>query len=369
MPTLHERIESIRSRISIHLPFYSAIGMTLHVEEAPVGTAGVTSTHMYFDPAFVAKLNDKQLAYVYCHECGHKALMHAWRRGARERGVWNNAADYVINLGLDSMHSPLLERPKMEGKDFGLFDSRFDGMSEEEVYEKLLEEGESGSDAFMPDVLDDPSRSQADMEIEILNIAKAAKMAGESGGLVDMILKRNHKAYPHYKDVLRDFLTSVVKVGTNWSRPSRRTQAAGVVLPSLRSPAMGSIVVFGDVSGSMVPLVQKILGEMQGLLDEVNPEETYLVFGDTRVTATHVVPRGGRIGDVKVQGGGGTDFRPLFKEVETRGWRPMCGVFLTDTCGTFPKVPPPYPVVWGVLGAEMRDVQVPWGQKMRIREA
>lgn len=366
--TLLARLDTIRSKVSLHVPFYSAVGAGMFVEEAPVGTAGVNATHIYFDPDFCGLQDDKQIAYLYCHEIGHKALLHAWRRGGRHPGVWNAACDYVINNDLEAMHSPILRRPvDKDGKPSGLVDPRFTGMSEEEVYRILMDEGGAEMWPSPSDLMDDTSgRGLADMEIEMINIAKAAKMAGASGGMIDMILKRSHVPRPRWKDVLRDFFTSVTKAHTNWRRPSRRSSAVGVVLPSLHSPAMGSIVFFGDVSGSMVPIVQKLLGEMQGIVDEVHPESVHAVFGDTRVTLSKTLGPGEVLSSLQIRGGGGTDFRPLFKEVETQGWRPMCGVFLTDTYGIFPAVPPNYPVIWGVMGAAAKEVSVPWGQVVDV---
>ena len=46
------------------------------------------------------------------------------------------------------------------------------------------------------------------------------------------------------------------------------------------------------------------------------------------------------------KGGGGTDFRPVFNEVEDRGIDPACVVYLTDGWGVYPEEEPPYPVLW-----------------------
>lgn len=353
------RVELCRSRLSIHLPFISAVGTTLNVEFTDCGTAAVSSTHVYFDPKFVASLQDPELAYLYAHEVMHKALLHAWRREWRRADLWNVACDHVINLQLNALGNPMLRMPKV-----GLADERFVGMSEEAVYLKLLEEGGNASKTgFGLDLIEDDA-TLADMQVEMTNIATAAKMAGCGGALADLVLKRSAPPAVRWQDVLRNFFTSKIRSGASWRRPGRRSHAAGAYLPTLQSSTLGSIVIFGDVSGSMMQCVNKVMNEMQGIVDDAAPECTHIICGDTRVTLATTVMRGEPL-QLKLRGGGGTDFRPLFNEVEKQGWAPECGVFLTDTEGRFPDAPPAYPVLWGVLD-HRGDVHVPWGEVLRI---
>jgi predicted metal-dependent peptidase len=61
-------------------------------------------------------------------------------------------------------------------------------------------------------------------------------------------------------------------------------------------------------------------------------------------------------------GGGGTDFRPVFAWVEQNQLRPDVLVYFTDAEGEFPRLEPPYPVIWLVKGKG----QVPWGQRIQL---
>ena len=54
--------------------------------------------------------------------------------------------------------------------------------------------------------------------------------------------------------------------------------------------------------------------------------------------------------DEAVEGGGGTDFRPVFDWVEHENRSPNMLVYFTDAEGDFPKLPPNYPVIWLVKG-------------------
>ena len=53
-----------------------------------------------------------------------------------------------------------------------------------------------------------------------------------------------------------------------------------------------------------------------------------------------------------VKGSGGTNFRPLFQEIETRNIYPSLMVFLTDGDAILPEDPPRYPVLWVLTGED-----------------
>lgn len=354
--SLTARLDLCLGRMSIHLPFVAAIAMSMRVKIEKCGTACTNGTYIKFDPDFCAAQSDHELLYLYAHETWHKALMHVWRRGTRDPVRWNWACDHVINLALTDMRNPMLRMPKG-----GLADPRYRGMSEEEVYESSIKDGIKMPRGFAIDIIEKDARSQADAEIEIINIAKACKMAGISAGLLDIILANAGKPSVDWRDVLRSFVSANVRSGQTWRRRSRRSHE--VYLPALRSKVLGSIVIFGDFSDSMMDEVKVIIAEMQGIIDDVSPEFTHVICGDTRVTFSHTFERGSRI-ELKMRGGGGTDFRPLFAEVEKQTLEPDCGVFLTDTFGSFPDVPPNYPVIWGVIG---KGGSVPWGETVNIK--
>lgn len=354
---LESRLDLCLSRMSVHLPFVAAVAMSMRAKVEKVGTACTNGVWIKFDPDFCAALTDPELMYLYGHEALHKAFMTPWRRGTRDPKLWNMAEDYVINLALSDMRCSMLTMPKA-----GLQDSRFRGMSGEEVYEILKKEGRDAS-KYEVDVIEDGEQTRADAEIEITNIAKACKMAGIGSPLIDLILGAAGKSAVRWQDVLREFVTCNVRSGTTWRRRSRRSEE--VYLPTLRSKVMRSIVVFGDFSGSMMELVREVLDEMQGIVDDVSPETVHVICGDTTVTFSQSFSRGERL-VVPPKGGGGTDFRPLFSAAEQLDPAPDCGVFLTDTYGTFPCVAPLYPVLWGVLGAS--NVHVPWGEVVQVKK-
>ena len=65
---------------------------------------------------------------------------------------------------------------------------------------------------------------------------------------------------------------------------------------------------------------------------------------------------------LRVTGGGGTSFEPVFEWVSERGVRPDLLVYFTDAEGAFPKREPDYPVIWLVKGKE----KTPWGERIQL---
>jgi predicted metal-dependent peptidase len=63
-------------------------------------------------------------------------------------------------------------------------------------------------------------------------------------------------------------------------------------------------------------------------------------------------------------GGGGTDFRPVFKYAEELNLDIDCLAFLTDGDGVFPDHVPRFPVIWGDISGNAK--KYPWGDVVHI---
>jgi predicted metal-dependent peptidase len=116
----------------------------------------------------------------------------------------------------------------------------------------------------------------------------------------------------------------------------------------------GTIVIGVDTSGSIGPeQLDAFFGEMTGILNDLSPERVVIIQCDAEVGQVDEITDLAELDEWRVRGltgGGGTDFRPVFKEVSDMGLQPDAVVYLTDLYGTFPKREPGYPVVWGVIG-------------------
>ena len=84
----------------------------------------------------VALLSMAEIIFVLAHEVLHIALNHHTRRGDRDPILWNMAGDFIINA--------LLRKAGLTMPEAVLYDTRFDDMTTEQVYDILKEEKEKG---------------------------------------------------------------------------------------------------------------------------------------------------------------------------------------------------------------------------------
>ena len=68
--------------------------------------------------------------------------------------------------------------------------------------------------------------------------------------------------------------------------------------------------------------------------------------------------------DTQVKGGGGTDFRPVFRWIDQQDMTPDTLLYFTDACGEFPDYEPTYPVVWLVKG----KAKPPFGARIQLND-
>jgi len=60
-------------------------------------TMATDGCRIVYNPTFVDQLKSAELEGVLAHEVLHCALGHQCRRGGRDPGLWNEAADLAIN--------------------------------------------------------------------------------------------------------------------------------------------------------------------------------------------------------------------------------------------------------------------------------
>lgn len=131
-------IDDIRRELLIkYPPFGSYLASLPFIEDRQclykgVPTASTDDTAIYYHPDFIEKLNSKQRIAVFAHEISHVVLEHIKRGEGKDFDTWNIATDASINENLKKDGLELVEG-MIERSDALLY-------SEEELYEKILEE-------------------------------------------------------------------------------------------------------------------------------------------------------------------------------------------------------------------------------------
>lgn len=394
--------------------FFGSLGLRLKLQESErTQTAATDGQHLLYNAKFVLSLTKPELIFLWAHEVMHCALNHHTRRGKRDPELWNQAADYVINLVL--VDSKIGKMPAD-----GLLDEQYRGMSTERVYEILRRQQEqqhqkpqAGQSAGQPQqgaaqqapgagqgqqpkpaqagqqpgqggsgpvdpvkqmwgaVLDapDPIANETEWAVATQEAIMSARKRGHMPGGLAVAFKEATKPRVDWRDVLRQFVQTQAKNDYSWRLPNRRYVQQGLYLPALRSEEMGPIVLAFDTSGSTDFARKSFVYESDSIVCEVQPEEVIALQCDTRIVKVDRFARSEALEINRWYGNDGTEFHPVFDWVQREGIQPACLIYLTDGFGDFPKEQPTYPVLWALCG--MRDpawpkVTPPWGEVVEI---
>jgi len=379
-PTM-DRVRKQRLNLVLDEPFFGSLLLNLRlIEDTSVPTFSVNAVTLRFNPQFAESLTDAQLRGVLVHEVCHCALLHPFRRAGRELRKFNRAADYAINNFLQNYVHETGRRGRLasyELPDGVLINHAFDRFSAEQIYELLPDSGQSGdageqgqNESEQPsagEFEDAPQQDAAHAESEAqwkVALTQAVAVARGQGQqcLARFVNETLRPALP-WQNVLRNFFRDLASDDYSWARPNKRFLPYDIYLPSLRSPSLGEIVVALDTSGSITQkLLAEFLAEVQALLDAGRPRKLHLLDCDASVHSAQEFLPDDRI-DMHPQGGGGTDFRPVFDHVAEQNVDPAALVYLTDLEGAFPDTAPPYPVLWVSYGADA----APFGEVLQIR--
>jgi len=336
---------------------------------------------------FINKLQRKELAFVCLHETMHKALRHltTWRKLFKIDGqVANQACDYVINNMLVKMdpNETVIAMPRDEtGQLIGLYDPRFNGMNEKQVFDILMDEkeedggGGGGDDKGFDEhdwegAADMPEEEQKKLGEEIERTMRQGLMAGNAAGDLERLFGELLAPKVDWRDVLREFVQSVCcgMDDSSWNRVNKRFVGDDVYFPTMISESIGEIVVAPDMSGSCTHYITPFLSEVKAIMDEVHPEKLHLLYWD-HVVAGHeeydASNMDSLVQSTKPRGGGGTDPRSVMNYVNNRNIKPQCIIILTDgevggNWGTEWNAP----VLWVVVGN--RNIVAPVGTTIHM---
>jgi predicted metal-dependent peptidase len=403
----YDKIIRARTALVISQPFFGALALHLELVEEKGGKGGpnetmwVNGTHMGYYPAFVHKINERELEGVIAHETMHCCYKHMTRKQHRNHVIFNWAGDYIINSDLKKAGFTL---PTPH-----LYDAKYDGMSTEEVYEKLKQEVEQqlkkqpqqkgsskgqkgnaqGGVIILPDTdLNVPDRDccgevrdvdgnkvdQGKVEREwdatvrmAANVAKRAN-AGNTPGYLERLVKATAEPRVSWRELTRQFIDNSMSKDYSWSRPNRRMISRDLYLPGFVSDALQHAVFVIDASGSItVEMGTQMLGEVGGSLNDGIADKLTVIYHDTEVYhIDEYVP-----GDVIKLGnlrGGGTDFADVYKYISEHAPDAQCVIHLTDMLTATWGQDPGMPVLWGAFlpDAMLATIRPPFGSVVKV---
>jgi predicted metal-dependent peptidase len=208
-----------------------------------------------------------------------------------------------------------------------------------EVLDATDEDGNPASPA-------EKSHQEHEWAIAADQALRSAKMCGCEPGNVARPLQESRQSRQDWRAILRDFVAATMPSDYRWTPPSRRHISRGLYLPSVDRSGLGRIVIAVDTSGSIGNReLEQFAGEISAIAEEARPEAIHVVYCDAAVQSSQECGPGEPV-ELEPQGGGGTDFRPVFDWVAQNAINPVCLLYLTDLCCYSYPNPPEYPVLW-----------------------
>ena len=375
----NKRISKGRIKLLLTQPFFGMLITKMGaVERADISTMATDGTSLFFSPAFVEKITEAEVLGVLCHEVLHVAYCHHLRRGKRDPRLWNIACDYAINL--------IVIDSGMKLPEGGLISEDYRGLSAEKIYDLLVKEQKDkpgqgggghipeGDDWEIGGVLDklaedgkpltgdDLTAAIRQNEVSVSEAATAALAQGKLPKELRRLINEIAKGTVRWDEELQRIFASTFSADYTWSRPNRRHIGRGVYLPSTIKEGVGEVVIGVDSSGSITGhILDAFWSVVDDIIDQASPERVHIVWCDSRVQHTQTFEKGESL-KPEARGGGGTDFRPVFRWVEDQGIEPQALIYITDMYGAFPAEAPDYPTIW----VKTTDVEAPFGSEVKI---
>lgn len=367
------KMTKARTALVLDHPFFGAIALSLNVkEDSSCQTAWTDGKSLGYNPDFIDGLTLRQTIGLIAHECAHVMLAHHARRESRDKHTWNVAADYAIN--------PILQDSKFELPKGALIDRSF-GNYTEQIYNAIYSpsdpddqsQGNPTQGSGFGEVRDFPADSPSDMaqakqdaEILVSQSYAIAKSQGSVSGALKELIEKILEPKIDWRDVLRNFITTVTRDDYSWTRVNRRFVSQGLILPSLYSKKIGKIICGVDTSGSMSSnALAQVASEITSIIEDTDAELT-VIYCDTQVGRVDNFDRDSLPVKLNAVGRGGTSFRPVFNYISEFDLEPECMIYLTD--GYAPNqfdFIPDYPVLWGIIEGD-KDFNPSFGQVVPI---
>lgn len=380
-PTLQRKLSASLLRITDKSAFFAALALHARLEaSSAIPTAATDGDAIYVNPDFWNGMSTTEQDGVLLHEVLHAALLHVSRRGGRDAQVWNIAADVVVNGILLKEGWTLPEKHVRE--------ARYEHLSVEEVYEKLLRQAKPPS-GVSADLLEaapgdavaasrgvgkegegKKSREAADSFWK--NAVEQAQMVARANRVGDVpagMLRELAVAVTPQLDWKSYLWRYLAQTPTDFSSFDRRFVGRGVYLDTIDGESV-RVLVCVDTSGSVNDgELETFLSEVVSILRTYPHIECELFFADAELHGPFPLRAGAAL--PQAIGGGGTDFRPFFAHIALHRFLNdrTVAIYLTDGYGQLPQTAPRCPVLWVVPPGGLELNKFPFGEAIRLLRA
>jgi len=364
-----DKLITARVGLLLRHPFFGNLATRLKMVESDewCATLATDGRNFYYNNEFVDKLKPKEVEFGFAHEVLHNVFDHMGRRDGRDPQLSNIAADYATNQILKDEH--IGEVPSW----IKIFqDNKYRGWSYEQIYQHLYDKAEKIDIGALGELLDEhldgegegegegedgdkdqdgsgkgPPRLTADEKKKIRDEIKEAMVAAAhaaGAGRVPAGVARMISDFTEpkmdWREMLRMNIQSMLKSNFSFSRPNRKSQHCGAILPGMMNEETIDVSVAIDMSGSISDKQAKdFLSEVKGIMDEYVDFKLDLWCFDTEVYGykQFTGDTADEIMEYKCKGGGGTDFEANWEFMKDQNIEPKRFIMFTDgyPCGSW----------------------------------
>ena len=347
-----EKLVTARIGLLLKAPFFGNLATRLTLKNADdwLETAATDGRTFYYNSAFVNKLSIKETEFLVGHETLHVVYDHMGRRNGRNPKLWNVAADYCVNQDLiDQVVGERITTVEI------LVDSKYKGMSAEEVYElleknmpkrslddllkKVLDDhmdsapGEGGATSGRPTLTEEEKKQIRDEVREAILSAAQTVSSENLPGNVKRMIKDITEPQMNWREILHQRFKSTVKSDFTWMRPSRKSWHLDAILPGQNTGDRIEVAISIDSSGSMQPkMLQDFLGEVRGIMEEFDDFKIHLWCIDTEVYnfQTFTPDNAFELESYEIMGNGGNAFEENWRFMREIDLNPELFIMFTD---------------------------------------
>ena len=357
-----EKLTTARVGLLLKTPFFGNMATRMQLIDASdwCPTAATNGKNFYYNVDFVKKLSVKKLEFLFAHEICHCVFDHFGRVGSRDRQLSNIAQDYAVNQILvdERIGDKITEVEICQ-------DNKYRGMAWEEIYDELYEKAEKiPMDqllAELGDLLDDhinddgnggggdkegdkdgkgrPGMSKEEAqairdEIKQAMIQSAAAAgAGKTPASIQRLIKDLTEPKMNWRELIRMNIQSIIRNDYSFTRPSRKGQMSGAILPGMKNDETIDVCVAIDMSGSIGDEDAKVfLSEIKGIMDQYADFKINLWCFDTDIYAHEEITHDNSeaLLEYEPKGGGGTDFMANWEWMKENDIVPKKFIMFTD---------------------------------------
>jgi len=362
-----DKLITARVGLLLRHPFFGNMATRMSLIDASewCQTLATDGRNFYFNLEFVDKMNPKECEFGFAHEVLHNVFDHLGRRDFRDPILSNIAADYAVNQILKD------ERIGVSPSWMKIYqDNKYRGWSYEEIYQHLYDNAEKIDLTKLGELLDEHLDGEGDEETdgdsdgdkegkggrpkltaeekkairdeikEAMVSAAQAAGAGRVPAGVQRLISDFTEPKMDWRELLRMNIQSILKSNFSFSRPNRKSQHCGAILPGMTNDETVDVSVCIDMSGSISDAMAKdFLSEVKGIMDEYVDFKLDLWTFDTQVYnyVQFTGDTADEIMEYECKGGGGTDFMANWDFMKDQGIEPKKFVMFTDgyPCGSW----------------------------------